>query len=158
MIKYFNQRNRMNVMKLGLLIETLDDMITSLHLPPDLSKRVKSSKTNLEKVFNEVIRGVDRGQQASLLKAVNHYEVEIIQNKPFKKNVERHNEDALYDICDVAMNNCIDCNFDKQKIQDCKLRKALSYLAIPVFEENPKEGECAYCVDMNYIKELNKID
>lgn len=57
MIKYFNQRNRMNVLKLGLLIETLDDMITSLHLPPELSKRVKSSKTNLEKVFNEVIRG-----------------------------------------------------------------------------------------------------
>ena len=158
MIKYFNQRNRMNIMKLGLLIETLDDMITSLHLTPDLTKRVKSSKTNLEKVFNEVIRGVDRGQQASLLKAVNHYEVEIKQHKPFKKNVERHNEDALYDICDVAMNNCIYCKFDKQQIKDCKLRKALSYLAIPVFEENPKEGECAYCVDMNYIKELNKID
>lgn len=46
MIKYFNQRNRMNIMKLGLLIETLDDMITSLHLTPDLTKRVKSSKTN----------------------------------------------------------------------------------------------------------------
>lgn len=56
------------------------------------------------------------------------------------------------------MNNCIDCKFDKQQIKGCKLRKALSYLAIPVFEENPKEGECAYGVDMNYIKELNHID
>ena len=119
-------------------------MITSLHLPPELSKMVKSSKTNLEKVFNEVIRGVDRGQQASLLKSVNHYEVEIIQNKPFKKNVERHNEDALYDICDVAMNNCIDCKFDKQKIQELQDRIKLFLTCSPEFFVYRIYNQCSY--------------
>ena len=146
MVKYFNKANKERMMKFGVLLGVIPDLIDGLKLEGSQRSRMRTCDTHMKNVFEELIQSVDRAQCEQLKRAIHHHDIEISQSKPYSSEIEEQADNAFFDIVEVAQEvKCYGCKLDD--VENCKLRVAMLNMSVPVVSEEYADGECPFYVE-----------
>ena len=144
--KYFNKYDRERMMVLALLISRLPDIVDNFNhdlLTPKLAGKVKSARTNLHNVFQELVNSVDINQRKQLKRGVLHHDIRVVETSTLTKEENDEGNDMFLDLMAVVQEErCYECKLDD--IDACPYRVAMLNWSVPVFNEDCKDGECPY--------------
>ena len=148
MVKYFNKSNKERMMKFGVLLGVVPELIDGLKLEGSQRSRMRTCDTHMKKVFEELIQSVDRAQCEQLKRAIHHHDIKISQSKPYSQEIEEEADNTFFDIVEVAQESkCYGCTLED--VENCKLRIAMLNMSVPVVSEEYADGECPF-----YVKEI----
>ena len=146
MVRYFNKANKERMMKFGVLLGVVPELIDGLKLEGSQRSRMRTCDTHMKKVFEELIQSVDRAQCEQLKRAIHHHDIKIIQSKPYSQEIEEEADNTFFDIVEVAQEaKCYGCRLDN--VENCKLRIAMLNMSVPVVSEEYADGECPFYVE-----------
>ena len=146
MVKYFNKANKERMMKFGVLLGVVPELIDGLKLDGSQRSRMRTCDTHMKKVFEELIQSVDRAQCEQLKRAIHHHDIKISQSKPYSQDIEEDADNTFFDIVEVAQESkCYGCKLDN--VENCKLRIAMLNMSVPVVSEEYTDGECPFYVE-----------
>lgn len=122
-------------------------------------RKLKCSATYLRKMIVERLKCMDKEQLKALDRRSSHTIIRIMtsdekrldpnMNEISDKTATLHIED-FFDLVDMATFSCYLCK-QGELVPECKHRKLLHRLGVPVARENPAAGECEYRAD-NEVK------
>ena len=146
MVKYFNKENKERMMKFGVLLGVVSELIEGLKLDGSQRSRMRTCDTHMKNVFEELIQSVDRAQCEQLKRAIHHHDIKISQSKPYSQEIEEEADNTFFDIVEVAQEaKCYGCKLDN--VENCKLRIAMLNMSVPVVSEEYEDGECPFYVE-----------
>lgn len=146
MVKYFNKENKERMMKFGVLLGVVPELIDGLKLEGSQRSRMRTCDTHMKNVFEELIQSVDRAQCEQLKRAIHHHDIKISQSKPYSQEIEEEADNAFFDIVEVAQEaKCYGCTLED--VENCKLRIAMLNMSVPVVSEEYADGECPFYVE-----------
>ena len=146
MVRYFNKANKERMMKFGVLLGVIPDLIDGLKLEGSQRSRMRTCNTHMNNVFEELIQSVDRAQCEQLKRAIYHHDIKISQSKPYSQEIEEEADNTFFDIVEVAQESkCYGCALDN--VENCKLRIAMLNMSVPVVSEEYADGECPFYVE-----------
>ena len=146
MVKYFNRENKERMMKFGVLLGVVPELIDGLKLQGSQRSRMRTCDTHIKNVFDELIQSVDRAQCEQLKRAIHHHDIKISQSKPYSQEIEEEADNTFFDIVEVAQEaKCYGCKLDN--VENCKLRIAMLNMSVPVVSEEYTDGECPFYVE-----------
>lgn len=146
MVKYFNRANKERMMKFGVLLGVVPELIEGLKLEGSQRSRMRTCDTHMKNVFEELIRSVDRAQCEQLKRAIHHHDIKISQSKPYSQEIEEDADNTFFDIVEVAQEaKCYGCTLED--VENCKLRIAMLNMSVPVVSEEYEDGECPFYVE-----------
>ena len=102
MVKYFNKANKERMMKFGVLLGVVPELIDGLKLEGSQRARMRTCDTHMKHVFEELIQSVDRAQCEQLKRAIHHHDIKISQSKPYSQEIEEEADNTFFDIVEVA--------------------------------------------------------
>ena len=146
MVRYFNKANKERMMKFGVLLGVVPELIDGLKLEGSQRSRMRTCDTHMKKVFEELIQSVDRAQCEQLKRAIHHHDIKISQSKPYSQEIEEETDNTFFDIVEVAQEaKCYGCTLED--VENCRLRIAMLNMSVPVVSEEYADGECPFYVE-----------
>ena len=146
MVKYFNRDNKERMMKFGVLLGVVPELIDGLKLEGSQRSRMRTCDTHMKNVFNELIQSVDRAQCEQLKRAIHHHDIKISQSKPYSQEIEEEADNTFFDIVEVAQEaKCYGCKLEN--VENCKLRIAMLNMSVPVVSAEYADAECPFYVE-----------
>ena len=146
MVKYFNKENKERMMKFGVLLGVVPELIEGLKLEGSQRSRMRTCDTHMKNVFEELIQSVDRAQCEQLKRAIHHHDIKISQSKPYSQDIEEQADNTFFDIVEVAQEaKCYGCTLED--VENCKLRIAMLNMSVPVVSEEYADSECPFYVE-----------
>ena len=146
MVKYFNKANKERMMKFGVLLGVVTELIDGLKLEGNQRSRMRTCDTHMKNVFEELIQSVDRAQCEQLKRAIHHHDIKISQSKPYSQEIEEEADNTFFDIVEVAQEaKCYGCKLEN--VENCKLRIAMLNMSVPVVSEEYVDCECPFYVE-----------
>lgn len=115
---------------------------------PQWRKWLKCADSLITKVIESRVFHLDKHTRDGLEKRVNKTEVVIVEKSLIcvlenQKRTITLDWDDFMDVLEMAEWTCCRCS-QGSKVKNCKFKKILLKLGVPVARENPAKGECPY--------------